>query len=449
MMREDWIEVELGELSTYEIGGDWGKDIEYQDPSFELAYCIRGSEFRHWKTEKAKTASLRKVKKTSIEKRSLKSGDILVEISGGGPDQPVGRTVLIDKSVFYNFNNVNVIHTNFLRLLRPNILIDSLYLNYYLNCFYQSGEIVKYQAGSNNLRNLKFNDYLTISVPLAPLPEQRAIAAKIEQLFSELDNGIANLKAAKSKLEIYRQAVLKQAFEGGWDKATLEEVSEAVGGYAFKSELFEDYGKYQVIKIGNVKTGNLKLHESPSFINCVEDKILDKYLLKNKDIVITLTGTRRKRDYGFTAIVYKPNLLINQRLAYLRFNKTCLPEFFLYFSWTELFKEQFFSFETGNVGQGNVGMKSIKTAIIPIPSIEEQTQIVQEIETRLSVCDKLNESIDQSLEKAQALRQSILKKAFEGKLLSPDELQNCRQQPDWEPAAKLLERVKKDSKTKR
>jgi type I restriction enzyme S subunit len=83
----------------------------------------------------------------------------------------------------------------------------------------------------------------------------------------------------------------------------------------------------------------------------------------------------------------------------------------------------------------------------PIPSIEEQNQIVQEIETRLSVCDKLNEAIDQSLEKAQALRQSILKKAFEGKLLSQDEIQNCRQQPDWEPAAKLLERVKKDSKT--
>ena len=76
------------------------------------------------------------------------------------------------------------------------------------------------------------------------------------------------------------------------------------------------------------------------------------------------------------------------------------------------------------------------------PTIEEQTQIVQEIETRLSVCDKLNEAIEQSLEKAQALRQSILKKAFEGKLLSQDELQNCRQQTDWEPAAKLLERVK-------
>ena len=91
--------------------------------------------------------------------------------------------------------------------------------------------------------------------------------------------------------------------------------------------------------------------------------------------------------------------------------------------------------------QPNLNTGMIGAFEIPVVSKAEQTQIVQEIETRLSVCDKLNEAIEQSLEKAQALRQSILKKAFEGKLLSQDELQNCRQQPDWEPAAKLLERV--------
>jgi type I restriction enzyme S subunit len=92
--------------------------------------------------------------------------------------------------------------------------------------------------------------------------------------------------------------------------------------------------------------------------------------------------------------------------------------------------------------QAAFGIQKVRNLKIPLPlNLSEQTQIVQEIETRLSVCDKLNEAIEQSLEKAQALRQSILKKAFEGKLLSQDELQNCRQQPDWEPAAKLLERV--------
>ena len=78
-----------------------------------------------------------------------------------------------------------------------------------------------------------------------------------------------------------------------------------------------------------------------------------------------------------------------------------------------------------------------------ICSKEEQHQIVQEIESRLSVCDKVEQSISEGLQKAQSLRQSILKKAFEGKLLSEAEEYQCKQEADYEPASVLLERIKK------
>jgi len=97
--------------------------------------------------------------------------------------------------------------------------------------------------------------------------------------------------------------------------------------------------------------------------------------------------------------------------------------------------------------QPNLNLAIVKSTKLPFPLIEEQHQIVQEIETRLSVCDKLAEAIDQSPEQSQALRQSILKKAFEGNLFSPTELADCHQQPDCEPAAKLLERIKKEKTT--
>jgi type I restriction enzyme S subunit len=74
-------------------------------------------------------------------------------------------------------------------------------------------------------------------------------------------------------------------------------------------------------------------------------------------------------------------------------------------------------------------------------SFQEQHQIVREIETRLSICDKLEETIAEALQKSEALRQSILKKAFEGKLLNEKELEEARNAPDWEPADKLLERI--------
>src|SRR6185312_7674519 len=116
----NWQNVPLAKLLEFVTGGDWGKDPSFKDSNFDLAYCIRGSEIKNWEEEKGTTASLRKIKKSSIATRELKDGDILVEISGGGPDQPVGRTVLIDKKVLSFEPKIPKVCTNFLRLLRPN-----------------------------------------------------------------------------------------------------------------------------------------------------------------------------------------------------------------------------------------------------------------------------------------------------------------------------------------
>ena len=80
--------------------------------------------------------------------------------------------------------------------------------------------------------------------------------------------------------------------------------------------------------------------------------------------------------------------------------------------------------------------------IFPLCSLLEQQAVVTEIETRLSVCDKLEQDITDALEKAEALRQSILKQAFEGKLLSEQELTAVRNDPEWEPAEALLAKIK-------
>jgi type I restriction enzyme, S subunit len=86
----------------------------------------------------------------------------------------------------------------------------------------------------------------------------------------------------------------------------------------------------------------------------------------------------------------------------------------------------------------------LKKIQLPIPTIKEQKEIIKEIESRLSVCDKVEQSISEALEKAEALRQSILKKAFEGRLLSEAEVTKCKQEADYEPASVLLERIRKE-----
>ncbi len=89
----------------------------------------------------------------------------------------------------------------------------------------------------------------------------------------------------------------------------------------------------------------------------------------------------------------------------------------------------------------NLNSQILHSLPIQLIPIAEQSKIVREIETRLSVCDKLEGAIAESMQKAEALRQSILKKAFEGKLLNEKELEEARNAPDWEPADKLLERI--------
>lgn len=132
-----------------------------------------------------------------------------------------------------------------------------------------------------------------------------------------------------------------------------------------------------------------------------------------------MTGSRGKRDYGYVVMVEdQKNYLLNQRVAALRFNPSvALPKFFEYYLSSPQYRNQFFSYETGNVGQGNVGIKALTEPEVICPPIKIQEEIIQKIEFRLSLCDSIEQTIDTSLQQAEALRQSILKQAFEGRLI--------------------------------
>ena len=158
----------------------------------------------------------------------------------------------------------------------------------------------------------------------------------------------------------------------GWLTCRLDVIVDALGGYAFKSKEFSGTG-HQVVKMANIKMDILDLGNRPSFIENVPEDIVEKYRIINGDILVTLTGTRKKRDYGYVVMIENNDkyLLLNQRIARLR---PYLSEFSRYISLylqSEKFRDEFFSYETGNVGQGNVGMKAVTEVLINIPSTEE------------------------------------------------------------------------------
>ena len=297
----------------------------------------------------------------------------------------------------------------------PKEIIDSEFLYYQLKYL---RNVLQDLGSGTTFKELSAKKLSSVQVVVPPIEVQHAIVSKIEELFSRLDASVAELQTAKEKLKVYRRAVLKEMLEGDYPHVILKEIATAFSGYAFKSKKYSSDGRYVVVKIGNVKSFHFDFSRDLTKTTEIDDGILNKYLLKKGDCLITMTGSRGKRDYGYVAMIEdQDNYLLNQRVSALRFNASvALPKFYKYVLSSPQYRNQFFSYETGNVGQGNVGIKALTEPTVICPPIKIQEKIVQNIEFRLSLYDSIEQTIDTSLQQAESLRQSILKRAFEGKL---------------------------------
>lgn len=483
-MREDWIEKELGEVLT--LTKDKHKPVKIEN----LLYI--GLE--HIEKGNGKLSPDVRIDAINTVKNIFQRGQILY-----GKLRPYLNKVHLATSE-------GVCSTDIL-VFQPK---QNIYAKYALN-FMLSRKFVNDMSANTNGVNLprvstKFiNEY---SIPLPPLPEQRAIVSKIEQLFSELDNGIANLKTAQEQLKVYRQAVLKKAFEGEltkkwreqqtnlptaeellgqikesrnvwineqiksgnaeakrlraklskssklhsekgrlpyeWKWASFIQACHLVVDCHNKTAPYEPNGIY-LVRTSNVKDGKLDLNSKIKFVSEETYKFWSRRCFPEAgDILFT-----REAPMGEAAIIpFDTKICLGQRMMLLRtFRKYLHPKFLLYNILSSMFQQRVLKNAIGT-GVKHLRVGDVENLTFPLCSIEEQHQIVQEIESRLSVCDKVEESIKEGLEKAEALRQSILKKAFEGKLLSERELEACRKEPDWEPAEKLLERIREEKKLK-
>ncbi|WP_375580130.1 restriction endonuclease subunit S [Marivirga tractuosa] len=406
MMREDWIEIELGEILNYVQPTNYiVKDTSYSD-NYNTPVLTPGKSFIKGYTK---------------------------ETDGIYDNLP---TIIFDDfttaSRYVNFPFK--VKSSAMKILEPKT--SDINLSY----VYYAMQILSVRSDTH--KRYWISVYSKKTIPFPSLPEQSAIISKIEQLFSELENGIANLRSAKEKLEIYRQAVLKKAFEGKFKKHLISEITKKVQIGPFGSQLHKaEYITGGIPLINPIHIKNGKICPSDEYSISVEKRNkLPNYILKFNDIIM---GRRGEMGRGAMVTKKEEGWFCGTGSLYLR----PLPDliyspFLFYYIISPVVKEQLSGSAAGTTMM-NLNKKIINNLYVPLPSIEEQYQIVQEIETQLSVCDKLAENINESLEKSEALRQSILKKAFSGELLTEKELEACKQEVDWEPAEKLLERIKK------
>ena len=335
----------------------------------------------------------------------VRAGDVMITMSSGSKAH-VGKVALANKDFFATFGAFCG------KLVCKEI--NPKYLAFVL----QSRTFRQYIESASkgtNINNIKQSHILNYEIEVPQDCEQKRIVSKIEELFSKLDASVAELQTAKEKLKVYRQAVLKEAFTPGkdWKKLKALDVGEVKLGRQRSPQNVSNLYPTKYIRAANITEQGLDLSDVLEMEFTPTEQ--SKYTLQENDIVISEAS-------GSPTQVGKPalwkcelqtccfqNTVIRHRV------KEANPEYvFWYYKY--LYISGYFSRIVGGVGINHLGAKNFSNIEIPIPSVLDQTKIVQRIERVLSVYGNIEQTIDTSLQQAEALRQSILKQAFEGGL---------------------------------
>ena len=353
-----------------------------------------------------------------------------------------------------------------------------------------------------------------IEIPVAPANEQFRILVRIEELFSELDKGIESLKTARRQLEVYRQAILKHAFEGKltaqWreeNKDKLETPEQLLARIkqerAARYELqlsewkidvkaWETKGKpgkkpikpkkppettdiprdvsanlpglpeswvwgklgwltygvqygtaaksakagtVPVLRMGNIQNAKF---DWADLVYTSDDDEITEYLLHDGDVLFNRTNSPEL--VGKTAIYRgkRPAIFAGYLIRVNHIRKLADSQYVNLFLNSRVARKYGNSVKTDGVNQSNINGTKLSNYPFPCCSIEEQREITSILEKMLSLVDETEADIIQELQKADALRQSILKKAFAGQLVAQD--------PNDQPASVLLDRIKAEKK---
>ena len=357
------------------------------------------------------------IEQRHLTKKSLKWGDIIIERSGGGPEQPVGRVVFFDLNEgTYCFSNF----TSRLRVIDKNTIYP-IFLFFYLLYFYDSGQTRKLQKRTTGIRNLIFGDYKESKIPLPPLPEQSAIAHVLQT--------IQAAKAARQRelaLERERKAALMDyLFSHGtkgeprketeigeipesWELRTIVEICERMIDYRGRTPKFSESGIVH-LRSSNVKEGRLILKDDE--ITYVTEETYKSFMTrgfpKAGDIIFTTEG-----PLGESAMV-PPNFRFSlaQRMILLRADKTILDSaYLLYALYSEKVRKEYLRRATGSTAKG-ISSKNFQQVQVPLPCLPEQRKIAG----LLTACDTKIAALEQEAARLDELFHAMLDELMTGK----------------------------------
>lgn len=350
------------------------------------------------------------VEAKKFDKRRLQFGDIILEKSGGGPKQAVGRVALFDKGEGeFSFSNF----TSAIRVHDPQAL-DFRFLHKFLYWIYLSGVTEGMQSHSTGIRNLDGNAYKAIEVAFPALPEQQRIVGILDEAFAGIAtakaNAEKNLHNARVIFESHLQLVFTKRGEGWVDRRLASLCRDITVGHVGPMK-----GEYKSDGIPFLRSQNIRPFkvsmDKAVFIDAAFHLALKKSRLRPGDLAIVRTG------YPGTAAVIPPDLPDSNcsDLVIVRPGDQVNAHFLAAF-FNSAFGKQMVLGKIVGAAQKHFNVTAAKDVMLHVPPIPEQLEIVEMVDSLRKETQRLESLYQRKLAALDALKQSLLHQAFSGQL---------------------------------
>ncbi|MBL7921659.1 MAG: restriction endonuclease subunit S [Bacteroidia bacterium] len=411
-LPKGWQSKTLGEVFTIERGGSPRPIEDFITSDSKGINWIKIGDTKNATKYIYETAE--KIKPEGAKRsRMVYEGDFLLSNS-----MSFGRPYIMKTS--------GCIHDGWL-VIRNNENIDNDYLYHILSSNYLYQQFSNLAKGST-VKNLNIEAVKKAVIRFPSIEKQRAIVLKVEELLSELESTKNTLLLVQDQLKVFRSSTLKFAFEGrftnnnvpsnglpkDWKQVKLGELANAVDPQpSHRTPPIDPEGiPYASIKDFDSELDKIDLTSARKVSPSVLKEHISRYTLQKGDFVIGKIGTIGKP----VRIVLPQNYCLSANIVLIQPRKID-PTFLFYFFQSNII-EKAFSSGANSTTQAAFGIQKVRELVINLPSPEEQKKIVIEIENRISVAEKIGEDVKTSLKQLETLKQSVLKKAFEGKLVN-------------------------------
>ena len=293
-----------------------------------------------------------------------------------------------------------------LQYLLPKQNIDIRFLYYILNGF----DFSKYKNGST-IPHIYFREYSEEKFLVPPLPEQKRIVKKLDEVFEKVatakENAEKNLQNSKELFEVYLQNVFKNHGKD-WDEQGLVSLCEVEYGYTEKAKIS---GKYRFVRITDTDEDGLLTQENKMYVGSFKDA--GQYILNNGDLLMARTGAS-----AGNVLFYEGNeeAVFASYLIRLKFKKEISSKLYWFFSKSKLYWNQVRQLSAGSA-QPQFNGGALKKIVFPFPkSLTEQKAIIKKLGALSGETKKLEKIYEQKLADFEELKKSVLRQAFTGKL---------------------------------